>query len=118
MMNPTKCCSLNRDLEPIIEWHFIIASQMQSTKSMNYEPYGIKSTVNHQSHNNSVNHLRDSICQREFKVLTFEWMSLIKIDEAVQAVKSNLINKVVLGLSIFLFGFDPTVLHSSFSPEF
>lgn len=64
-----------------------------------------------------MNHLRDSICQREFKVLTFEWMSLIKINKAVQAVKSNLINKVVLGLSILLFGFDSTVLHSSFTPD-
>ena len=64
-----------------------------------------------------MNHLRNSICQREFKVLTFEWMSLIKIDEAVQAVKSHLINKVVLCLTILLFGFDPAVLHSPFSPN-
>ena len=67
--------------------------------------------------NELVIHLRDSICQRQFKVHTFEWMSLIKVDEAVQAVKCHLINKVVLCLSILLLGFDPAVLHFSFTPN-
>jgi len=44
-------------------------------------------------------------------------MRLIKVNEAVQAVKGHLINKVVLCLAILLLGFDPTVLHSSFTPD-
>jgi len=64
-----------------------------------------------------VNHLWNSICQSEFKVHTFERMSLIKVDEAVQAIKGHLINKVVLCLAVLLLRFDPTVLHSPFTPN-
>lgn len=64
-----------------------------------------------------VNHLRNSIRQSEFKVHTFQWMSLIKVNEAVQAIEGHLINKVVLCLTILLLRFDPTVLHSPFTPD-
>lgn len=64
-----------------------------------------------------ITHLRDGICQGEFKVHALEWVSLVEVDEAVQAVKRYLINQVILCLSILLLGFDPAVLHSPFPPN-
>lgn len=65
----------------------------------------------------SCSHLRNSICQSEFKVHAFEWVTLIEINETVEAVKCHLINQIVLGLAILLLGFDPTVLNFASSPE-
>ena len=63
------------------------------------------------------NHLRDSLCQGEFKVHAFKWVSLIEVNEAVQAVKRDLINQIILCLSILLLGFNPAVLHFCFPPN-